>query len=934
VDRGAHFFKCDFQVHSPRDANWAGERPTTDAQREAFAVEFVSACRARNLDSVAITDHHDLSFVPLIREAARTERAPDGTELPPEERLVVFPGMELTLGVPCQAILVFDADFPDDQLPLVLEALAIERIPIDTPLSDVTPLNHIDSFKRLYEDLDHREWFRGRYVVFPNVTDSGHRTLLRTGMHGKYVEMPCVGGYVDGPASSLGTGNRRIVDGRDPRWGNKRVALFQTSDARSRSFDRLGEHATWVKWATPTAEALRQACLAQESRISLDAPATPASFLTHFSVSNSKFMGAIELSLNPQYNAIIGGRGTGKSTCLEYIRWALCDQPSHLAPEDDADATTPAARRSRLIHSTLVGFEATVEVRFSINGIPHAVRRNSDTGDVLLKIGDEDFRPATEGDVRTLLPIQAYSQKQLSSVAVRLDELTRFVTAPVQHELSSVDAQTASLSGEIREAYAALQRRRVLERTIDRDELALRSLSDQATSVRDSLGAMSDEDRECLSERPKYDAAQDAIDETERILERADRAVDSFRTNVESLTDQLPVFSPDALHAEAVNPVSDHVRETLESLRAAAAEAERAIRKLHLDGSAYVRAVGEWRERFERYETRYTDATSRSSAHESRLAELADLEARQRALRTKVATEHSELDSMQASSDKYIELREEWARLHRERSTLLDRECRALTESSGGLIDASLHAGAGLEEVQNKLRSAISGSNVRTAHTDALLASVSERDDTFGAWEGVISDLEQLANFDPETDTGAGAPASPTLSKRGLSRSDIERIAARLTPDSWLDLALTPLTDHPVFRYQIREADYIDFAEASAGQQATALLRVLLSQPGPPLMIDQPEEDLDSEVVLDIVEEIWKAKGGRQLIFTSHNANLVVNGDADLVVCCGYRLGSDQSRGQIKLEGAIDIPEVRDEITLVMEGGEKAFKLRRDKYGF
>lgn len=57
-------------------------------------------------------------------------------------------------------------------------------------------------------------------------------------------------------------------------------------------------------------------------------------------------------------------------------------------------------------------------------------------------------------------------------------------------------------------------------------------------------------------------------------------------------------------------------------------------------------------------------------------------------------------------------------------------------------------------------------------------------------------------------------------------------------------------------------------------------------------------------------------------------ANLVVNGDAELVVACDCRKQGDQSGGRIKLEGAIDVPEVRDEITRVMEGGEKAFRLQ------
>jgi type III restriction enzyme len=108
----------------------------------------------------------------------------------------------------------------------------------------------------------------------------------------------------------------------------------------------------------------------------------------------------------------------------------------------------------------------------------------------------------------------------------------------------------------------------------------------------------------------------------------------------------------------------------------------------------------------------------------------------------------------------------------------------------------------------------------------------------------------------------------------------------------------------------------------------------LLNQPGPPLIIDQPEEDLDNPVMLEIVEQVWKAKQNRQLMFASHNANLVVNGDAELVAWCEYRTKGDQSGGTVAGEGAIDMPTVREAIKAVMEGGEAAFNLRKDKYGF
>ena len=83
-----------------------------------------------------------------------------------------------------------------------------------------------------------------------------------------------------------------------------------------------------------------------------------------------------------------------------------------------------------------------------------------------------------------------------------------------------------------------------------------------------------------------------------------------------------------------------------------------------------------------------------------------------------------------------------------------------------------------------------------------------------------------------------------------------------------------------------------------------------------------------------MVSLIWEAKQKRQIIFASHNANLVVNGDAELVVHCDYASDGDHSKGEIKHQGAIDVRDIRDVITSVMEGGEKAFTLRRQKYGF
>ena len=73
MDNGAHFHKCDFQAHTPRDTNWEGADAVSHDERQQYAHDFVAACRLKGIDAVAITDHHDLAFFKYIRAAAESE---------------------------------------------------------------------------------------------------------------------------------------------------------------------------------------------------------------------------------------------------------------------------------------------------------------------------------------------------------------------------------------------------------------------------------------------------------------------------------------------------------------------------------------------------------------------------------------------------------------------------------------------------------------------------------------------------------------------------------------------------------------------------------------------------------------------------------------------------------------------------------------------
>ena len=105
-------------------------------------------------------------------------------------------------------------------------------------------------------------------------------------------------------------------------------------------------------------------------------------------------------------------------------------QPLH----DDENGDYRAKRRS-MIEKTLTSMSGNVQINFLLNGVQHSVRRNSINRELMLKIGDADFQPCAEADIRSLLPIQSYSQKQLSQIGVKVSELNRFVRQESQQKV-------------------------------------------------------------------------------------------------------------------------------------------------------------------------------------------------------------------------------------------------------------------------------------------------------------------------------------------------------------------------------------------------------------------------------------------------------------------------------------------------------------------
>ena len=142
------------------------------------------------------------------------------------------------------------------------------------------------------------------------------------------------------------------------------------------------------------------------------------------------------------------------------------------------------------------------------------------------------------------------------------------------------------------------------------------------------------------------------------------------------------------------------------------------------------------------------------------------------------------------------------------------------------------------------------------------------------------------------------------------------------------DLQTVELMDWP--RIELLDGDaYKESLSLSTGQKCTTILPVLLMDSEHPLLVDQPEDNLDNGFIYGtIVDSVRKIKTQRQLIFVTHNPNIPVLGDAQRV----FVLKSDGSCGSKINEGSVD--QCKEQIVALLEGGEEAFKQRKERYAY
>ena len=133
----------------------------------------------------------------------------------------------------------------------------------------------------------------------------------------------------------------------------------------------------------------------------------------------------------------------------------------------------------------------------------------------------------------------------------------------------------------------------------------------------------------------------------------------------------------------------------------------------------------------------------------------------------------------------------------------------------------------------------------------------------------------------------------------------------------------------------IDENGSIDINEGSPGQKSAAILAFILNSGENPLIIDQPEDDLDNSLIYSlVVKSIRKMKNKRQIIIVTHNPNIPVLGDAEGIIVLERNNEGKVTFRKDKKTGCIEEKLIREGICEIMEGGEDAFRKREQKYQY
>jgi len=934
---GAEFRKSDLQIHSPRDRGWEGLRPEDllggnptpeeiKTVREEYCKRFIDKCQTEGLRAIAITDHHEgIYCYTFIETKAKMEQENGPIDL------WIFPGMELSCKDSSQAIIIFDSDLPQ---PLFEKARSIMGLPTNcVPLSRegivVELLDH--NIEEIQPLLEADGELYGRFIVLPHVKPGGHKTVLRTGFHKRFKDMPYVGGYMDRCyPHELHEGGRRILDGAIPAWGCEKRGVISTSDARHSDCRLIGNHASWIKLASPTAESIRQAMLAPDSRIRYEEPRLPDVVINKLTVQGASYIENGEYFFNPQMNSLIGGRGAGKSSLLEYIRFALgC---SAIDGKDAQDETTLATLRMReMLHNTLSS-EGKIIVDILLNGVPVIVSRAIINPKFIQIETEEQITNHNAEDVIKLIPIQAFRQGELSDFGTEQlsNRLLELVTANASDILGKIERDFRSNGQQISEALAKAVRLSAARQRKVHLETELKLLQAQIQSVHSQLEPSILQESSVIADHKKYISEQRNIQLIRETIQDCSRNINKQFSNLTDSLLRLIKNHPELELGELTEfyaLISSQLSNDSSSDQKCDISAIDNLIANYFGGllSTIRQAEEEWTRKVNEHNQIYEEEKKTLIGQQKLMELIEDLSSKVKQVDEELEKATSYEQELRTADEVLQALRSSRRELFETLIATVEEQILTIDEKSSHLARGELSPLWDFSEVEASIRSILAIPSIREKRIEDTINIVESAEDPISKWNELLDELLALVKWQEGASKTENTPPDTPLLLSVLDVGFLEKLQAIISSDR-VATALRVVIRPKVNIYQQRQDGEIEFRKASQGEQAATLLNILMNQSRGLLIIDQPEEDLDNTIINDIIKTIRKTKDDRQLIISTHNANIVVNGDSELVI--------EMYLGQNRASGAIDETAIRDAVTLTMEGGKDAFELRRKKYNF
>ena len=671
-----------------------------------------------------------------------------------------------------------------------------------------------------------------------------------------------------------------------------------------------GSHFTWVKAEMLNLEALFLAIADGSSSLirSTDAGQDPNEF-GHDHIASIVFTTGGETGeyrFSPWMNAIIGGRGVGKSTILELARLAL-DRFSELPGRLREDLEWFSPNPSRQPGDRFWSDDTIIEVIYMKGDRTYRITwRGDDPGKSVIEHHDGSDWVLEAGTVRERFPVLMYSQKQIYESAKDPQSLMRIIdTQPAidfQGWKSSFDQECSS--------YRALRNDIVrLERTVAdvprfEGELAdIQAQLDDLAHLRDSPEAK-EYDRllaeQALAER--REVAAFAFEESlEEAIAQFDLSTDGDTkeqgNEQEAAWWRAVIAARESAAAVAVDLAA--ARSTWEGMSRPSDRETRLANLSESFGAADDETIGD------RAEKQYGALVAAKTRIEGQLRntalavkELTDALGRATILLESITLRRSELTERRKAFIAQLDLDDSNLKLDvfaEGDEESLSTGLRTLTQKPT-LFDLVFAPSTGLRFV-------IKGSPKSPAYRDSIVEV-----------KALLKDIRARGKDSALLDERMQIDARFFQHLSGIDRDQFETEVDLWFPEDLLGVRYRP----------DGEANFRDLDQGSPGQKTATLLAVLLQLSSDPLLLDQPEDDLDNRLIYElVVKTLKRIKRTRQVIVVTHNANVVVNADAESVMVMEY-----SALPAIAALGSIQNELVRALICLIMEGGAPALEAR------